>query len=229
MSYGQWKINEELTFKEFGYYSHQLTKGTKSSVKCECEECGIIANKRFMYATSKHRCKSIIDGLKKCFKCKEFKNVDLFSKNKSTFDGYQKVCKSCFANYESVKRGYAKKTYYYKNSIKHYFNLKFYSLKGKVKLTNVEFDLKKDDMFEIYEKQNGKCYYTNIEMIHNIGKFDYNSISIDRLDPSKGYVKNNVVLCLFNVNSFKGGMSEIEFKEFLELAIPSLINFKNKK
>lgn len=229
MSYGQWKINEELTLKEFGYSSIGLTKGSQKPVKCECLSCGMISNKQFTYSNSKHRCKPIIDGKKKCFKCKEFKTIEEFSKNKSNFDGYQKVCKECFSNYECVKKGYKKKSYKYKNSLEDYFNSKLSYLRNKCKLKNIPFDLKKGDLFDIYNLQNGKCYYTNIDIIHNIGKLYYNSISIERLSPEKGYSKENIVLCSFNINSFKGMMTELEFKEYLNMVIPKLIEYKDKK
>ncbi len=85
MSYGQWKIDEEATLKEFNYNSLKLTKGSKKPVICVCESCGLITNKRFREATAKHICKSIINGKKKCFKCKTFKIVDEFSKNRLPF------------------------------------------------------------------------------------------------------------------------------------------------
>jgi hypothetical protein len=229
MSYGQWVINEDLTFKEFGYYSSGLTYGSQKSVKCECLACGMIANKKFTYSQSKHRCKPIIDGKKKCFKCKEFKTIEEFSKNRSNYDGYKKVCKECFANYDSVKKGYEKKSKKYKTSLDHYFNSKIPSIKKKCELKNIPFDLKKGDLLEKYKLQNGRCYYSNLEIEHNVGKLSYNSISIERLSPEKGYTKDNIVLCAFNINSFKWMMNETEFKEYLEIVIPKLIEYKNKK
>ena len=68
----------------------------------------------------------------------------------------------------------------------------------------------------------------DIEIIHNEGCSQYNSISIERLTSEKGYTKNNVVLSSFSLNSFKGMMSEIEFKQFLNEVIPKLIEYKDK-
>jgi hypothetical protein len=229
MSYGQWKIDEELTFKEFGYYSSELTKGTQRPVKCICESCGIISNKRFMYSNSRHRCKPIIDNKKKCFKCKEFKSVEEFSKNRSNFDGYQKVCKECFSKYDCVKKGYRKKTINYKNSLEHYFNSKLSFLKRKSQKQNIPFNLEKGDLLELYNLQDGKCYYTDIHIFHNSGILSHDSISVERLNPEKGYTKENVVLCSFNINSFKGTMNEEEFKVYLDFILPKLIEYKNKK
>ena len=228
MSYGQWIINEELTFNDFNYYSTDLTNGSNKPVKCECVSCGMITNKRMRESKARHRCNPIIDGRKKCFKCNNFKLIEEFSKNRSNYDKHQKVCKESFSNYSCVKNGYSKKNLKIKNSIEHYFNSKLPLLKKKCFLKNLPFNLEKGGLLDLYNKQNGKCYYTNIEIIHNEGCSQYNSISIERLTPEKGYTKNNVVLSSFSLNSFKGMMSEIEFKQFLNEVIPKLIEYKDK-
>jgi hypothetical protein len=87
---------------------------------------------------------------------------------------------------------------------------------------DIQFDLEKNSLYEVYLKQNGKCYYTNIDIIHNEGYCKYNSISIDRKDPNKGYIKENIVLCCFCINSFKGDMNEKEFKTLLNTILPTL-------
>lgn len=228
MSYGQWKVDEEATLKEFGYRISELTSGSKKPVKCVCEACGVITNKRFRESNAKHICKPIIDGKKKCFKCKTFKPVEDFSKNRSTFDGYQKACKECFSNYDSVQKGYKKKSALLKSDLKTYLRNKTSSLERKCREKNLYFDLDKEFIYNLYLKQEGRCYYTGENIVHNTGCHQYDSISIDRLDPNKGYTKNNVVLSLFAINSFKGMMNEKEFKEFLKKTLPELIKYSKK-
>ena len=227
MSYGIWKINENLTFSEFGYYSHELNKGSNKPVKCECETCGIIVNKHYRFVKSKHRCNPIIDDKKKCFKCKCFKLTEEFSKNRSNFDGYQKVCKECFSNYECVKKAYINKSNKLKTSLEVYLNNKISGLKRKCVLKNLPFNIEKGHLIELYHKQNGRCYYSDIEIKHN-NILQYDSLSIERLNPEEGYVMGNVVLVSFSLNSFKGMMNEIEFKQFLTKIIPNLIEYNNK-
>ncbi len=227
MSYGKWKIDENLTYVEFGYHSTELSYGSNKPVKCICESCGILTNKRFRESNRNHICNSIINGEKKCFKCKKFKSVDNFSKNRSTFDGYQKVCKDCFSNYDCVKSNYKNKNILFKNDLKLYLRNRTSSFERKCKQKNLKFDLTKDFLYELYEKQNGKCYYTNVDIKHNIGCFQYDSISIERLDPNEGYTKDNIVLACFAINSFKGFMNEKEYKNFLKLIIPKLIEYSS--
>ena len=95
----------------------------------------------------------------------------------------------------------------------------------------IEFNLSKDFLYELYEKQKGNCYYTGKKMVlkiysgikpnrENIEKFkDY--LTIDRLDSSKGYEKGNVALCTLKVNTAKGSLN---YDEFLQIA-----NFVKKR
>lgn len=57
-----------------------------------------------------------------------------------------------------------------------------------------------------YKKQEGKCYYTGVEMVvRRIGDQPYNPLdmSIDRMDSSKGYIPTNIVLCCYGINVLK--------------------------
>lgn len=65
----------------------------------------------------------------------------------------------------------------------------------------------------LYGKQQGKCYYTGIDM--KIGDF-LRKPSIDRVNSLKGYTTANVVLCCHSINLAKNNSSEKEFKKFLK-------------
>lgn len=228
MSYGQWVIDEKETYKEFGYSSKDLTKGSKKPVKCYCESCGIKNNKKFREANRKHKCKPIIDGKKKCFKCKERKSIEEFSKNRSTFDGYQKLCKECFSNEKSVKYNYKKRSQLRKQNLKEYLKYKTSALKSKCKTKNVEFNLGDNFLYELYQEQKGKCYYSQLNIKHNKICSQFDSISVDRLDPNGGYTEDNVVLSAFLINSFKGKMNENEYKNILKVVLPKLDEYSKK-
>ena len=78
---------------------------------------------------------------------------------------------------------------------------------------DVRGDLSYDQVVNIWKQQSGLCYYTRQPMEHdavNRGK----NISIDRKDPDVGYVVNNIVLCLWEVNRMK---SNLEYEAFLSI------------
>ena len=51
------------------------------------------------------------------------------------------------------------------------------------------------------------------------------SVSIDRLDNSKGYIDGNVVLCCAAVNIMKNDLELTEFKELITILYDRLDNF----
>lgn len=64
-------------------------------------------------------------------------------------------------------------------------------------------DLTVDEIIEIYNRQDGKCYWSGFqmhEMYNDISRHPL-AISPDRLDNDKDYVKDNLVLChrMFNL------------------------------
>jgi dUTP pyrophosphatase len=62
------------------------------------------------------------------------------------------------------------------------------------------------ELKQIYEKQEGLCYYTKIP-IHIDGPKSYNTASVDRLDSTKGYNLDNIVYCALSINMMKSNFS----------------------
>lgn len=221
MPYGKCEILLEQT-KELGTDLETITKGSRNKIVIRCQDCKVQIIREFKGFKGIHKCKTIIDGKKKCFKCGTKKDVDSFTKNRGSHDGYSKLCKECYSNYGSVKRWYKHKSTLIKQNIEKYFEHKYLNLKSRCIKMELEFDLERTTLYELYLKQDKKCYYSGLEMIHNINYCDYNSISIDKKDPTKGYTKDNIVLCAFCVNSFKGSKNEEEFKNLLKNIVKNL-------
>lgn len=87
-------------------------------------------------------------------------------------------------------------------------------------------DIDLEYLYELYNNQNGKCAYSGITMtasdIVGNGRSS-TSISIDRIDSNKGYVKENVVLVCWKVNAAK---SDLTMVEFIEMCKAVCENFK---
>lgn len=87
--------------------------------------------------------------------------------------------------------------------------------RAKLRGLNHEFDVK--FVRELYHKQNGICALSGkvMSIIGERGSDDYwHSVSIDRIDSSKGYLRDNVQLVCTGVNLMKKDMSDEMFIEF---------------
>lgn len=74
-----------------------------------------------------------------------------------------------------------------------------------------------DDINELYEKQNGLCYWFKIPLIPSEKHKHPQQPSLDRLDRNKGYVKDNVVLCCYSANIGRNENNLETWLEFLKV------------
>ena len=91
-------------------------------------------------------------------------------------------------------------------------------------------DITLDDLKELWEKQKGKCAYTNIDLQLPIGSrvvdIRYQA-SLDRIDSSKGYIKGNVQFVAAPINYMKTNMPDKEFKEYLSFVAKSVVDLNS--
>lgn len=167
---------------------------------------------------------------KQCTMCPEVKAIDQFYyktyTSKTTGEKYRRYRPECIEcskkhttnyidhNYDMV---YAKKK---ANRVEHKNDIKFH-VQEKIstwrKASCVPSDLTVDYLVDLYNKQNGCCYYSREKMVFGWvdGKVHHNSLSLDKLDPSKGYVQGNVVWCSYLTNTMKRDLTEAEFYDLL--------------
>jgi hypothetical protein len=170
----------------------------------------------------------IIPKTKVCNKCKIEKEINDFSfRNYIAPNGLQysrprSRCKICecntahetwYINPEKRKRKCEQKRN--DRSLKSHIQNRIASWRKKTPSS----DLTTEYLLQQCELQNGKCYYTGLPL-EILKIFEWkdnfvNSISLDRLDPNKGYIQGNVVFCLYSVNTMKGKLTEQEFYERL--------------
>ncbi len=78
-----------------------------------------------------------------------------------------------------------------------------------------------EDLDEVWNKQNGLCAYTKIPLVlvtHTNPRKDipkWNLASVDRIDSSKGYEKDNIQFVSVTINYAKNNMSHKEMINFL--------------
>lgn len=158
-----------------------------------------------------------VQGLRKCPSCNEVKDL--------TTEFYESSPHRCI-HCEKVRH----KLTYPTNSVKHLTSLDRF-LRKKLKVSQDRFKKLKlrdaqmlhtltiDELHDLYGKQNGRCFYTGRELKLAMKHINHDSLSIDRIDSSKGYTLTNVVLCCSIVNTMKMDHSLEDFKSIcLEVA-----------
>lgn len=134
---------------------------------------------------------------KECLRCKKILNIEEFRKceKKNGRIFIRSKCITCerieMADYRNTFKGFFKQLF---DNAK--YNAK--QRKNKGRKTAGIFDLTYEQIVDLYYKQNGKCYYSGIEM--NLQKCSDWQCSLERLDNNKGYIIDNVVLVCLEFN-----------------------------
>lgn len=107
-----------------------------------------------------------------------------------------------------------------KGNLKAILQHKINSYRGNAGLKGVPFEINVAYLIKLLEKQKGHCYYTGekLEVATGGGRgwrrqlSEHSShISLDRLEPRRGYVPGNLVWCTLQVNTCKNLLTEQEF------------------
>jgi len=184
----------------------------KTGFYSTCKQC--VSNKDNINA---QKTQDLKDNKWTCTSCN--KTLDLNSKNfykrNDSFTGYQFRCKSCLRKDPNRYDRLVKKDdllYFLKDCLN--------GAKHRSLYKNIEFDLTLEFLQELWNKQNGLCALTKINMTHTIleGKLNTN-LSIDKIIPKLGYIKTNVQLVCMCVNRMKSDLSIEELKYFCNLIL----------
>lgn len=184
-------------------------------------------------------------SIKKCGKCGEAKPLEEFYRRSSAKDGHQARCKKCMdANWNEYKARPEKREFI-RTYVKEYNarpeskaarrlyldgwykrtprgNLRT-SLQGALKRCPTEDPITLDELCSLFEAQDGKCAISGVILTWRTGKILPTSLSVDRIDSARGYVRSNVRLVCFAVNAFRGQMSD---DEMFNMALAIVSNMK---
>lgn len=163
------------------------------------------------------------DYLHKCSKCQILKPNSKFSpsSHKKAIRQYSSYCRTCHAEYGRTKDYSARSRNKRRDSDP--IAVLFYNSKSNTRSSNKKlegFNITREFLSDLLLRQNGKCYYTGVEMMMILG--NDNSVSIDRKDPNLGYTTENVVLCTRKVNRMKSDATVEELIQFCKNILKTL-------
>ena len=173
-----------------------------------------------------------LDLPKTCTKCKTvYKDIkNNFNKGKNFKDGFVYECKKCKKErdfeYANTENGYLTNTYV--NISKRHRDKRYKYLSDKEKKPHKCYMTKKE-FFELWEEHKKKfgynCRLTGVKMVlqraQDAKKRKYtgysNGMSVDRLDPTKSYTKENIIFVTNETNKMKGAVTKNLCIKILEL------------
>lgn len=149
------------------------------------------------------------EGIKYCPGCDLTHPTTEFHSDKQAPDGLQSYCKK----YKNILR--LKYLSNYDNFIKKNFS----DLRHNAKRRNIQVDITIQDVHNLYKQQNGLCAILNIKMTYEATERGANTqhiinklnVSVDRIDSSKYYTKDNIQLVCAIINRIKAGLSNNNF------------------
>lgn len=155
-----------------------------------------------------------IEASKRCSTCKQVLSVEQFYKHASKRDGLHNQCKQCHNQY-AIENPVVRQT-----------GAMVRSARSRAKQKNLPFDIDHDYIRSIVPSH---CPIFGIPLEWSLGRGDKNmhlsnSPSLDRIDPSKGYVKGNVWIISYRANQIKSDASHDELKRVTEAVGQAIVN-----
>lgn len=164
--------------------------------------------------------------LYKCFVCGEWLSADKFDQaggNKYVYrDGLDKRCHKCKVEQNKIVRA----NYSDEKRLEKILQDRWLSARTRAQNKNRVFDITKEDLMELWNKQEGKCAISKLPMTYTIdnGRNPYN-VSVDQINPSKGYTKDNVQLVCMSVNQLK---SDFDMEIVINICKNILSNYETE-
>lgn len=130
--------------------------------------------------------------------------------------GRKKNCKECGRKKqkENIKLFYKTHSYTQHHNFSGFKEIPlsfFNSIILNAKRRNIKFDITIEYLYELYIKQNKKCYFTDIELILNK---DSCNASVDRINSNIGYELDNIIWIYKPINNMK---NDISIERFIEI------------
>lgn len=205
-------------------------KNNKSFIPGTCEYCGkehecLYGTGRFCNRYCAHKTNNnIINNLSGTKICLE-KNCKLKGVKQPITNFYirrnengtlttRNKCKIC-----SVKS-----TRQYKSTLSGFIGSVINSCKGRSLHKGIEIDIEKSDISDLYKQQDGRCAISGMALTHKMleekdtSKYPFN-LSLDRIDSSKGYTRDNIQLVCNWIQTAKSDWKQKDFIEWMKICV----------
>ncbi len=147
----------------------------------------------------------------KCRKCNKDFTADLHS----ILRGHQQTC-GCLRN--QANKNHKQWRGYGEISLSQFSSIKKGAAARSVKTRRIEFNITIQEVWELFLRHNRRCALSGVELkfARNSKSYD-GTASLDRINPSKGYVIDNVQWIHKDLNFMKSDFSQAEFKDWCRI------------
>lgn len=83
-------------------------------------------------------------------------------------------------------------------------------------------EINSEYLYELYDQQEGLCALSGVRMTWAGGSARPTSVSVDRIDPAKGYIKGNVRIVCMAVNAFRSTMNDEQLLKFAKALVSNM-------
>lgn len=90
----------------------------------------------------------------------------------------------------------------------------FAHIRGQAKIRNLEFTITIEELWNLFEKQGGKCNLSGIPLDMFINRNKSRSASLDRIDSSVGYIPSNIQWVHKDINYMKRTLSQAQLLKY---------------
>tara|TARA_A200000113_G_scaffold131513_1_gene118296 strand:- start:68 stop:619 length:552 start_codon:yes stop_codon:yes gene_type:complete len=112
-----------------------------------------------------------------------------------------RICRACISKNKKKTRDYEQaRAYSRKFAYQKWENTLANQCRRRARDYALKCEITPEIIKEMYQRQNGKCFWLKIPLIPSKQKKALNQPSVDRLDPSGDYTIDNCVLCCFFAN-----------------------------
>jgi hypothetical protein len=136
-----------------------------------------------------------------CSACTTWAPLGEFNYNSKSWDSLAGLCRTC----ASVSN----KDHYLKHTRKDTLAQVLKASKSSAIYRGIPFNLTLESVQSIWDKQEGKCFYSGQELTFEPGSI--HKATLDRVDSAQGYIPENIVFCSYRVNMMKRDLTLDEF------------------
>lgn len=152
---------------------------------------------------------------KRCPGCKLILPTSCFDTDNDAKDRLQGSCKFC------QRQMHLK----YLATLDGNITIQFKDISNRAQKKKLTFEITKQDIIDLYHKQNGLCALTGNVLAYTANMADGRHIvnprnlSVDRIDSTKGYTKDNIQLVCAQINRIKDNLTIDKLIEICRLVV----------